>query len=261
MDISIDKLLKIKQQNRQKSLAILIDPDKMSLDRMQILLENTTHFLPDFWLIGGSLLLENQLVEIVKLLKIKTQIPVLLFPGNYLQITSQADGILFLSLLSGRNPEFLIGQHVMVAPTLRRMQTEGNLEILPTAYILVDCGNRTSVQYISNTQPIPYSKNDLAVSTAIAGEMLGFKWIYLEGGSGAKQPISEAMIREVRQNTNLPLWIGGGIKTVSQLQRTFEAGADVAVLGTVLEENPLKWQDFYQTAQTVNQKIKSKPHV
>ncbi len=259
MDISINKSLKIKRQNHKKSLAILIDPDKMSLDRMQVLLETTTHFLPDFWLVGGSLLLENQLIEVVKLLKAKTEIPVLLFPGNYLQITSQADGILFLSLLSGRNPEFLIGQHIIAAPMLRRMQAKRNFEILPTAYILVDCGNRTSVQYISNTQPIPYIKNDLAVSTAIAGEMLGFKWIYLEGGSGAKKPISESMIREVCQNTALPLWVGGGIKTVSQLQRTFEAGADVAVLGTILEKDPLKWQDFYRTAQTANQK--SNPHV
>ncbi len=249
MQASVYNTLITRQQNHKKSIALLIDPDKINLGQTRLLLDIAQKFPPDFWLVGGSLLLKNQFDDAVQFLKKHTHIPILLFPANYTQIHPQADGILFLSLISGRNPEFLIGQHVMSAPLLRHTK----LEILPTGYILINCGNQTAVEYISNTKPIPYDKSDLAVGTAIAGEMLGLKLIYLEGGSGAKQPISIKMIQEVRKNLHIPLFVGGGIKTTLQLMQIFEAGADVAVIGTAFEENPVIWQAFYQTVQNCNQ--------
>lgn len=242
MNASFYNQFKIKQKQQRKAIALLLDPDKVNLNRMDVFLGMTQQFPPDFWLVGGSLLLKNQLHEVIYFLKKNTSIPVILFPAHYTQIHPEADGILFLSLISGRNPEFLIGQHVTSAPLLRQT----NLEILPTGYMLINCGNQTAVEYISHTQPIPYDKVDLAVGTALAGEMLGLKLMYLEGGSGAKRPISSPMIREVRQNIQCPLIVGGGIKTTTELQEIFEAGADIAVIGTAFEENPVIWKAFYQ---------------
>jgi putative glycerol-1-phosphate prenyltransferase len=167
-------------------------------------------------------------------------VPVVLFPGSNLYIHSDADGILFLSLISGRNPEFLIGQHVVAAPLLKA----SGLEILPTGYMLVDGGKPTTVSYISNTQPIPADKADIAACTAMAGEMLGQQLLYLDAGSGAENPVSPGMISAVKKATSLPLLAGGGIRSGEQARNAWEAGADCIVIGNVLESNPGLLEDF-----------------
>jgi phosphoglycerol geranylgeranyltransferase len=168
----------------------------------------------------------------VALLKEHSAVPVILFPGNVLQISPRADGILLLSLISGRNPEFLIGNHVIAAPILRKT----NLEIIPTGYILIENGRTTSVEYMSNTKPIPADKIDLAVATAMAGEMLGHKLIYLEAGSGARDQVNARMIREVRSQISIPLVVGGGIENGEQIRDAYRAGADIIVVGSAIEK-------------------------
>jgi putative glycerol-1-phosphate prenyltransferase len=158
----------------------------------------------------------------------------LIFPGNVIQISDKADGILFLSLISGRNPEYLIGQHVISAPTLKR----SGIEVIPTAYILIENGKTTSVEYISNTVPIPADKPEIVVATALAGEMLGMKLIYLEAGSGAAKSVALGIISEVRKNTNLPILVGGGIRNAEDASKIFASGADLIVIGSAVEENP-----------------------
>lgn len=241
MTNKIYEILVRHREENKKTLALLIDPDKIDFKNTHHIAEVAQHFPPDFWLVGGSLLTKNALDQTIQLLRQYTCAPIILFPSNYMQIHAEADAILFLSLISGRNPEFLIGQHIIAAPFLKHT----NLEILSTSYILVNCGSQTSVEYVSQTQPIPYTKMDLAVATAIAGEMLGHRLIYLEGGSGALKPVATEMIRQVRANTQSPLIVGGGIKHVFQLQKVLNAGADMAVIGTLFEENPKMWQDFY----------------
>jgi putative glycerol-1-phosphate prenyltransferase len=172
--------------------------------------------------------------ETVDILKQHTEIPVILFPGNVLQITPRADAILLLSLISGRNPEFLIGNHVIAAPILKKT----DLEIIPTAYILIENGRPTSVEYMSNTKPIPADKIDLAVATAMAGEMLGHRLVYLEAGSGALETVNTEVIREVSSQIGIPLVVGGGIHTPDQIRDIYRAGADMVVVGTALEEDP-----------------------
>jgi len=179
----------------------------------------------DFIFYGGSLLTEGNHEKFISVLKDHCSIPVILFPGNYLQINKKADGILLLSLISGRNPEMLIGKHVIAAPYLKA----SNLEIIPTGYMLIESGRSTTVSYISNTTPIPRIRKDIAVCTAMAGEMLGLKVIYMDAGSGALNPVSLSMIRQVRKNINLPLIIGGGIKTSGQAAAISAAGADLVV--------------------------------
>ncbi len=183
---------------------------------------------------GGSLLTTDNLTQTVKICKENTTIPVILFPANSLHIDNGADAILFLSLISGRNPEFLIGQHILAAPALKRSK----LQILPTGYILVDTGKPTTVTYISNTTPIPYEKDSVAACTALAGEFLGLKIIYMDGGSGADKPISANMIKAVRKTIEVPLIVGGGINSVEKAKNALEAGADIIVVGNALEKSP-----------------------
>ena len=173
------------------------------------------------------------MVSPVKLIKETTIIPVVLFPGNSSHIVNEADGILLLSLISGRNADGLIGQHVVSAPTLK----SSGLEIIPTGYMLIDSGKPTSASYISNTTPIPYSKDEIAVCTAMAGEMLGLKYIFMDGGSGAEQPISVSMIKKVKESIDIPLLIGGGIRNGAQAKSALKAGADIIVVGTAIENN------------------------
>ncbi len=183
---------------------------------------------------GGSLLTTDNLTQTVNICKANTTIPVILFPANSLHIDNGADAILFLSLISGRNPEFLIGQHILAAPALKRSK----LEILPTGYILVDTGKPTTVTYISNTTPIPYEKDSIAACTALAGEFLGLKLIYMDGGSGAEKPISKSMIKAVCATIDVPLIVGGGINSVEKAKNALEAGADIIVVGNALEKSP-----------------------
>jgi phosphoglycerol geranylgeranyltransferase len=218
--------------NRRKMFAILVDPDKLDDRSLQQLTGLPDDAAIDFILVGGSLV-SGSVDDTVLALKKRTRIPILLFPGNVLQISPHADGILLLSLISGRNPEFLIGNHVIAAPVLKRI----NLEVIPTGYILIENGRTTSVEYVSNTKPIPADKIDLTVATAMAGEMLGHKLLYLEAGSGAIEPVNPDMIREVKKNTGIPLIVGGGIHTAEQASRIYDAGADIIVVGSALEDN------------------------
>ena len=226
------KILDCKER-KKKLFAILIDPDKTDGNSLIQIIKKSNESNIDLFLIGGSLLIKDRIEEFIQTIKNYSDIPVILFPGSTVQLSKQADGILFLSLISGRNPEMLIGNHVIAAPFLK----ESKLEILPTGYMLIEGGRITSASYMSNTVPIPHDKNDIAVSTAIAGEMLGLKMIYMDAGSGAKKTISNEMIQEVTENINIPLIIGGGIKTEKEAKEKFEAGADIIVVGNGLEEN------------------------
>jgi putative glycerol-1-phosphate prenyltransferase len=218
----------------RKSIAVLIDPDKIKFDKSfdkLIALGNSLEI--DFFLIGGSLLVSNELSAVVGRIKQESSIPAVLFPGSNLHIDKQADAILFLSLISGRNPDLLIGQHVAAAPLLK----QSSLEILSTGYILVGDAAKTTVAYISQTLPIPLLKKEIAACTAMAGEMLGMKLIYLDAGSGADAAVPVQMISEVKKSINIPLIVGGGINTIHDAEAAFQAGADVLVIGTAIEKD------------------------
>jgi putative glycerol-1-phosphate prenyltransferase len=237
-----------RKSRRQKSLAILIDPDKASSSRLERIADFAQTYRPDYFFVGGSLITSGDLNFVLTFLKKQTDIPIILFPGNNYFISSQADAVLFLSLISGRNPEYLIGQHIVAAPILKR----SGLEILPTAYILIDCGNPTTVSYISNTTPIPYDKPEIAATTAMAGEMLGLKITYLDGGSGASKPVSPITITSVSQAVDTPIIVGGGIKTSQQAIEAYRAGADLVVVGTAVEETDSSMKDFCQIRNLIS---------
>jgi phosphoglycerol geranylgeranyltransferase len=220
-------------ERKKKRIAILIDPDKNTTDSLELILHNCNLFGVDFIFVGGSLVVGN-ISETIIFIKNRTLIPVIIFPGNVIQVSDKADGILFLSLISGRNPEYLIGQHVISAPTLKK----SGLEIISTAYILIENGRTTSVEYISNTVPIPANKPEIVVATALAGEMLGMKLIYLEAGSGAAKSVALGIISEVRKNIGIPILVGGGIRNVDDVSKIFASGADLVVISSVVEENP-----------------------
>jgi putative glycerol-1-phosphate prenyltransferase len=217
----------------RKLFALQVDPDKHTPASLEQVARSAECNRVDFILAGGSLVFKP-IEETITILRQHTRIPLILFPGNILQISPLADGILLLCLISGRNPEYLIGNHVIAAPLLR----QSGLEIIPTSYILIENGRSTSVEYISNTRPIPADKVDLAIATAMAGEMLGHRMIYLEAGSGAMTPVSTRLISEVRKNINIPLIVGGGINTPDKIENLYRAGADVIVVGTAVEDEP-----------------------
>jgi putative glycerol-1-phosphate prenyltransferase len=224
-----------KHQAGKKSIAVLIDPDKVEEStRLQHLINLASENLVDYFLVGGSLVTTTNMGEVVRQIKESVTIPVIIFPGSSMQIEPSADAILFLSLISGRNPELLIGQHVIAAPILRNTK----LETLPTGYMLINSGKTSSVAYISNTTPIPEDKYSLAACTAMAGEMLGLKLMYLDAGSGAENPVSSRMISAVRKSVKTPILVGGGINTAHKAFAALEAGADTIVIGNALEKDP-----------------------
>ena len=223
------------RQKGKKSLAVLIDPDKVGdQTKLSQLIDLINHGGADFIFVGGSLLVENEFHSVVSFIKQRSALPVVLFPGSPSQISKEADAILFLSLISGRNAELLIGQHVVAAPQLRK----ANIEVIPTGYMLIDCGRATTASYISQTFPIPYNKPEIASATALAGEYLGLHCLYLDGGSGADRAVSREMIQSVHSTTTLPLIVGGGIRNEAQAKAAFKAGADCIVIGTAIEEEP-----------------------
>lgn len=231
-------------QLQKKCFALLIDPDSLNEKQCKQILELANHCKIDFLFVGGSLITGNNLGQVIALAKKTTNIPVILFPGSSLHIDSEADAILFLSLISGRNPDFLIGQHILAAPILRR----SSLEILPTGYMLVDTGRQTTVSFISNTTPIPYDKPSVAACIAMAGEMLGLRLMYMDGGSGAEKPISPQMIQTVRKSVQVPLIVGGGIDTAEKAHQALRAGADVIVVGNAIEKDVLLMEKIVKVA-------------
>jgi putative glycerol-1-phosphate prenyltransferase len=215
-------------------LAVLVDPDKQTERSLHDLCAQINGCKVDIVLVGGSLLLDDSFEQTIKTLKKNTSAPVVIFPGNNYQISSEADAILLLSLISGRNAEYLIGQHVVAAPQLR----ESGLEIIPTGYMLIDGGRVSTTSYMTQTVPIPHDKVDIAIATALAGEMLGLKAIYLEAGSGAHQSISIHMLKGVKSAVNIPIIVGGGIRTPEQAEIIAQSGANMIVVGNILEKQP-----------------------
>ncbi len=240
----LDTIYQARQTGR-KLFVVLIDPDKANSSDLTGIIQKAKKAGVDLFFVGGSLMMENELSRCLDTIRTNSDIPSILFPGNPIQLNDKADALLFLSLISGRNSEFLIGNHVIAAPFLKK----SSLEIMPTGYMLIDGGAPTTVSYISNTFPIPADKPEIAMATAIAGEMLGLKLLYMDAGSGAKNAISSEMITLVRQAVDLPIIIGGGIRTAAQAAQAAQAGADVIVVGNQLEENP---ELVYEMAKIVH---------
>ena len=225
--------IKEKSEQGQKQLAVLVDPDKHEVSDFLPLAKKLSSYPIDYFLIGGSLLSKDLLDECLHAFKDACDIPLIIFPGGVMQINAKADALLFLSLISGRNAELLIGKQVESVPYI----LQANIEPISTGYILVDGGSMTTAQYISNTLPVPANKPSIAALTAKAGEMIGMKMIYLDAGSGAKNSVSPKMISKVREITDLPLMVGGGIKSANEAQEKLDAGADLIVIGTAIEND------------------------
>jgi phosphoglycerol geranylgeranyltransferase len=222
-------------REKQKALAVLLDPDKLSSPEAQrLVLAKVNESAFQFIFVGGSLVTESNFHSCVEEIAEQTSKPIVLFPGSPEQINEKADALLFLSLISGRNPELLIGQHVIAAPRLMRSK----LEVIPTGYMLVESGKLTTALYVSQTLPLPANKPEIAAATAFAGQLLGMQLIYIDAGSGADEPISSAIIKAVRSAVSLPIIVGGGIRSLEQAEVAWQAGADVVVVGTALEQQP-----------------------
>jgi len=223
-----------RKQEGRKSFVVLIDPDKVNDHSMEQLIRLAVDAGVDYFFVGGSLVVSNYLDDCLQLIKKQCAIPTIIFPGSPSQVSRYADALLYLSLISGRNPELLIGQHVVSAPVVKK----SGLEIMSTGYMVVDGGAPTTVSYISNASPLPSDKNEIAVCTAMAGEMLGMKLIYMDAGSGARRPIHENMIEKVAQAITVPLIIGGGITEPEKAYVNCKSGADVIVVGNAIEKDP-----------------------
>ncbi|MFK8101924.1 MAG: geranylgeranylglyceryl/heptaprenylglyceryl phosphate synthase [Saprospiraceae bacterium] len=234
MTQQIYQSLQIAKSQGEKKFVVLIDPDKIRLGNMDKVLELAVKAKVDYFFIGGSLIVNNMLDQCLTSIRERCDIPMVLFPGNSFQLSYRADAILFLSLISGRNADLLIGKHVVSAPYLKMSP----LEIISTGYMLVDGGVPTTVSYMSNTQPIPANKDDVALCTAMAGELLGLKMMYMDAGSGAANPVSTSMVETVSSGIQIPLIVGGGIRTPEKALANAKAGADVIVVGNAIEEQP-----------------------
>src|SRR5665213_1422068 len=240
-----------RKKNGKKSFAVLIDPDKVNDAKLEQLIKLALAAKVDYFLVGGSLVISNYLDECVQFIKQNCSIPVLLFPGSSAQVSKYADALLYLSLISGRNPELLIGQHVVSAPAIKM----SGLEIMSTGYMVIDGGAPTTVSYISNATPLPADKNEIAMCTAMAGEMLGMKLIYMDAGSGAKKPITESMIALVSKNIEVPLIIGGGITDPEKAYLNCKAGADIIVVGNAIEKDESLIMEMASAVHSVPQKV------
>ena len=230
----------------QKAIAVLIDPDNFERSGIRHIIDQAEMSKVDYFFVGGSLVKDNAIHDCISYIKSLSKIPIILFPGSTSQITEEADALFYLSLISGRNPDLLIGKHVESAPIIKSM----DLEVLSTGYMLIDGGRPTTVSYISNTLPIPADKPQIAACTAMAGELLGMKLIYLDSGSGAKWPVNNRIIEAVRKSTELPIIVGGGISTPELAAEACRAGADIIVAGTAFESEP---DLIYDMAQAVHQ--------
>lgn len=240
-----------RKRTGKKSFAVLIDPDKVNDSNIRLLINLSVSAKVDYFLVGGSLVISNYLDECLQLIKKSCSIPTILFPGSPSQISKYADALLYLSLISGRNAELLIGQHVVSAPVVKN----SGLEIMPTGYMVVDGGAPTTVSYISNASPLPADKNEIAMCTAMAGEMLGMKLIYMDAGSGAKRAITESMIEKVAQYITVPLIIGGGIIEPEKAYLNCKAGADVIVVGNAIEKDASLIKEMAAAVHSVAVKV------
>lgn len=218
---------------QEKLLAVLIDPDKMKLEDISRFMLNLKASLVTHIFVGGSSVGENTTDTLLKELRRWTELPVLIFPGDVSQLSTHADGLLFLSLVSGRNPEYLIEKQIEAVSVLRTMQ----LEIIPTGYVLIENGKKTAVERVTKTQPLSRENIQLIVDTAKAAEFLGMKCVYLEAGSGALTPVNPEIIKAVKRDLQIPLIVGGGIRTKKQLDQVYASGADLVVVGTAFEED------------------------
>ncbi len=236
------------KSNAKKGFAVLIDPDKINDQSLNQTIEIAVKSKVDYFFVGGSLVVTDTLDTVVASIKKQCNIPVILFPGSPDQITPKADALLYLSLISGRNAELLIGQHVISAPFVKK----SGLEIISVGYMLIDGGSPTTVSYISNSNPIPANKNDIALCTAMAGEMLGQKLIYMDAGSGAQNAIPTEMIAKVSAHIQIPLVVGGGITTPEKAKQNCIAGADIIVVGNAVEKDPALIQAIAEAIHSLN---------
>lgn len=218
---------------QKKLLAVLIDPDKFRSENTKSFLKKINASVATHIFVGGSEVEDHTTESLVAAIKEYTSLPIVLFPGDITQITNKADALLFLSLISGRNPDYLIDKHVQAVSKLKQTQ----LEIIPTGYILIENGKETAVQRVTRTEPMLKNNRKLIANTALAGEFLGMKLIYLEAGSGAIEAISNDIISAVKQEVSLPVIVGGGIRSKKQMDEAYRAGADMVVIGTAFEEN------------------------
>ncbi|WP_338082480.1 geranylgeranylglyceryl/heptaprenylglyceryl phosphate synthase [Aestuariivivens sediminis] len=218
---------------KEKLLAVLIDPDKFNIANTKSFFEKVKASIVTHVFVGGSTVEDKVTDSVVEAIKQNTSLPVISFPGDIVQISEKADALLFLSLISGRNPEYLIGKHVDAVSRLKDV----DLEIVPTGYILIASGKITAVEQVTKTKPLSRSDLELIINTARAGELLGMKFMYLEAGSGAEQPLPPELISAVKNELNIPLIVGGGVRNKDQLEKTLNAGADMVVIGTAFEEN------------------------
>ncbi len=245
--MTIYKSMIAAKANSEKKFAMLIDPDKVRKGEIDNIVRRAQEAEVDYFFVGGSLIVNNALDDCLSEIKKRCSIPLVLFPGDSYQLSYRADAILFLSLISGRNSELLIGKHVITAPYLKLSP----LEVISCGYMLIDGGVATTVSYMSNTQPIPSDKDDIAVCTAIAGEMLGMKLIYLDAGSGAIISVAASMIESVSQAVDVPLIVGGGIDTAEKALRNVKAGADIIVVGNAIEKDPRLIQEIAHAVHSV----------
>ncbi len=238
-----------KIKSLKNGIAVLIDPEKCNdQDRLKELLEKTKFAAVDFIFVGGSTVTKQEFEQAIQFIRSHTDLPVIIFPGSSLQISSHADGILYLSLLSGRNPDYLIGHHVQSAIELSNL----HLEIIPTAYLLIDGGIQSSVAYVSQTTPIPRDKSIIAMQTALAGKFQGKQVIYMDAGSGAKHAVPHQVIQDVKK-VGLPIIVGGGIKSYEQIKEAHNAGANLVVIGNKLEEELEFLLDIHNYKTNANQ--------
>lgn len=230
---SILSLFKGLKKEGKSGFAMLIDPDSVLPEQMIELARHCEEAKVDFVFLGGSLMISNHVSACIKTFKKHSNIPIVLFPGSPAQVSPEADALLYLSLISGRNPDLLIGQHVISASAVKASQ----LEVISTGYMLIEGGRSTTVSYMSNSLPIPADKPDIALSTAWAGELQGKHLIYMDAGSGAKYPISEEMIKRVSAHIEIPLIVGGGITNPEKVYRNCQAGAQIVVVGNAIERD------------------------
>ena len=245
--MTLYKTILLNREANRKMLAVLLDPDQCRGSILASTVAVMKSNIPDFIFVGGSHTVSS-VDSLIELLKDEVKTNIVLFPGNVSQFSPKADAMLYLSLLSGRNAEFLIGQHLNSAIAIKK----SNVQVIPTGYLLIDGGKPSSVEYISNTRPIPRDKKEIALSTAVAGELLGMRMIYLEAGSGAEVAVPTEMIKYVSRGLSLPLIVGGGIKTTEQLTDAFDAGADIVVVGNAFESQPSRISEFVQHTRSYN---------